>query len=69
MFKSIYFFQAYQKWTRTQKNAEKKLPGFMKYSAEQMFFISFGQLWCSKMTDLYAIAQILIGYHSPPQFR
>jgi predicted metalloendopeptidase len=62
-------FQAYQKWVQTHKNLEKKLPGFTKYSAEQMFFISFGQLWCAKMTDKEAKSDISIDVHSPPQFR
>jgi predicted metalloendopeptidase len=68
-FKPAYFFQAYQKWVQTHNNVEKKLPGFTNYSAEQMFFISFGQLWCSKMTYKYALAQNLLDDHAPHQFR
>jgi len=68
-FKPAYFFQAYQKWVQTHNNVEKKLPGFTNYSAEQMFFISFGQLWCSKMTYEYALTQNLFDDHAPHQFR
>ncbi len=65
----VIFLQAYQKWVQTHNNVDKKLPGFTNYSAEQMFFISFGQLWCSKMTYKYALAQNLLDDHAPHQFR
>ncbi len=48
---------------------DRKLPGLVKYSPEQMFFINYGQLWCSKMTDSNARTRILTGVHSPGQFR
>jgi len=34
-----------------------------------MFFINYGQIWCSKMTDANALNRILTGVHSPGQFR
>jgi hypothetical protein len=48
---------------------DRKLPGLIQYSAEQMFFINYGQIWCSKMTDANALSRILTGVHSPGQFR
>ncbi|CAF1075040.1 unnamed protein product [Adineta ricciae] len=62
-------FYAYQKWARKNRYADKKLPGLTKYSAEQMFFINYAQVWCAKTTDSYAMSRILTGYHSPGQFR
>ncbi len=62
-------FKAYKKWSQRQENVDKKLPGLDKYTAEQLFFISFGHVWCTKMTDQYAKNQVLLDVHSPPQFR
>jgi predicted metalloendopeptidase len=45
------------------------LQGFDNFSAEQMFFISFAQSWCSKVTDGYAIVQNVLDEHAPDQFR
>ncbi|UJR31747.1 hypothetical protein I4U23_019225 [Adineta vaga] len=62
-------FYAYQKWTRLHGNIDKKLPGLTKYSSEQMFFINYAQVWCSKMTNSYAMSRVLAGVHTPGQFR
>ncbi|CAF2913669.1 unnamed protein product [Rotaria sp. Silwood2] len=62
-------FYAYQNWIRTHPNEDKKLPGLSEYSAEQMFFINYGQIWCSKMTNANALNRILTGVHSPEEFR
>ncbi|CAF3792998.1 unnamed protein product [Rotaria sp. Silwood1] len=62
-------FYAYKKWAGAQENVDKKLPGLTKYSAEQMFFINYGQIWCSKMTDANVLNRILTGVHSPGEFR
>ncbi|CAF1531755.1 unnamed protein product [Rotaria sp. Silwood1] len=62
-------FYAYRKWSQKTGNIDKKLPGLMKYSSEQMFFINYAQVWCSKMTDSYAMNRVLSGVHSPGQFR
>ncbi|CAF3707596.1 unnamed protein product, partial [Rotaria sp. Silwood1] len=47
---------------------DKQLPGLSDYSAEQLFFINYGQIWCSKMTDANALNRILTGVHSPGEF-
>ncbi|CAF3613336.1 unnamed protein product [Rotaria sp. Silwood1] len=62
-------FYTYQKWATTPGNIDKKLPGLADYSAEQLFFINYGQIWCSKMTDANALNRILTGVHSPGEFR
>ncbi|CAF3298795.1 unnamed protein product [Rotaria socialis] len=62
-------FFAYQKWAETHKNVDKKLPGLTKYSAEQMFFLNFGHIWCKKMSVGAAYSYILQDTHSPPEFR
>ncbi|CAF4147416.1 unnamed protein product [Adineta steineri] len=62
-------FLAYQQWAKTHKNVDKKLPGLTKYSTEQMFFLSFGHTWCTKMTDVAVYTYLLLDKHSPAQFR
>jgi len=47
---------------------ESQLPGH-DYSARQMFWISFGQVWCSKYKDGTLKSRILTGVHSPGAFR
>ena len=61
--------KAYKRWAETHAKVDKKLPGLSKYSGEQMFFVSFAQFWCVKMTDQFAKRGVLTGVHSPSQFR
>ncbi|CAO1440505.1 unnamed protein product [Diamesa serratosioi] len=42
-------FYAYNYYVQTF-GKEAKLPGFESYNAEQLFFISFGNLWCESIT-------------------
>ncbi|CAF0837890.1 unnamed protein product [Adineta steineri] len=62
-------FYAYQKWAKENGNLNKKLPGLKNYSTEQLFFMNYGQIWCSKMTDANALNRIQTGVHSPGMFR
>jgi predicted metalloendopeptidase len=62
-------FKAYQKWSQNQGNVDKKLPGLSKYTAEQLFFMNYGYIWCEKMTDQFAKNQVLTNAHSPNEFR
>ncbi|CAF0826080.1 unnamed protein product [Adineta steineri] len=62
-------FFTYQQWAKTHKNVDKKLPGLTKYSIEQMFFLNFGHVWCTKMTNETAHLYINRDVHSPAQFR
>ena len=62
-------FKAYQKWAETHQNVDKKLPGLTKYSAEQMFFLNFGHIYCTKMSAGAAYSYIFFDTHAPPEFR
>ncbi|XP_053595461.1 endothelin-converting enzyme homolog [Microplitis demolitor] len=61
----------YDAWKRIKatKGPESRLPGFEKYSDEQMFFIGFGSLWCTVSTDQYAKAALDRDEHSPAKIR
>ncbi|XP_057332180.1 neprilysin-like [Microplitis mediator] len=58
-------------WKRmiTAKGSDTKLPGFEKYSDEQMFFIGFGSMWCTVSTPEYAAALKAQDEHSPTNLR
>ena len=61
-------FGAYRKWA--EKNGpEPLLPGLEKYTQEQMFFINYGQIWCTKWRAETLKQRILTGVHSPGEFR
>ncbi|CAF0819256.1 unnamed protein product [Rotaria sordida] len=62
-------FFAYQNWVRQMGTEENKLPGLQKYTPEQLFFINFGYMWCSKVTDELTLSYILQDVHSLSQFR
>ncbi|XP_060804287.1 endothelin-converting enzyme 2 [Amyelois transitella] len=47
---------------------EPKLPGFERMTSEQMFFLSYANLWCGVSTDI-SLAQDLDDEHSPQMFR
>uniref|UniRef100_A0A0C9R2B7 Mmel1_2 protein n=1 Tax=Fopius arisanus TaxID=64838 RepID=A0A0C9R2B7_9HYME len=64
----------YRAYRRMQKNKrqreELKLPGFEKYTDEQMFFISFAGLWCEVSTPQYHKREdVLSDSHSPGKYR
>ncbi|XP_053669147.1 neprilysin-2 [Anopheles marshallii] len=60
-------FRAYQLY---MKNAgmEPMLPGFENYTHEQLFFISYGNIWCESNTQAAAKAY-LDDSHCPGKFR
>ena len=47
---------------------ESHLPGLEKYSADQLFYISYGQLCCEKHTDMSLMYQ-LRDVHAPGEVR
>lgn len=53
------------------KNASERttLPGLEKFSAQQLFFINYGRVWCSKMRPEKAIQLIRSDVHSPDKVR
>ncbi|UJR18376.1 hypothetical protein I4U23_005280 [Adineta vaga] len=62
-------FYAYRKWAQGNPNIDKKLPGLEKYSAEQLFFMSFGHMWCSKVRDSLQAILMKVDFHSPAMYR
>ena len=51
------------------KSPELKLPGLMNLTEQQLFFLSYAQLWCAKSTREDAVGRLLSDPHSPPRFR
>lgn len=46
----VHFFKAYEKWLETNNSVgeEEYLPG-LNMTAKQLFFLSFGQIWCGML--------------------
>ncbi|KAM4694124.1 neprilysin-like [Discoglossus pictus] len=60
-------FRAYKNYVRTHEK-EKRLPG-VDLTEEQLFFLSFGQVWCGMYRPEYAVTSITTDSHSPGIFR
>ncbi|KAL7013331.1 hypothetical protein ACKWTF_015335 [Chironomus riparius] len=60
-------YRAYQKFV-AKNGPEKKLPG-LKYTPNQLFWISEAQIWCSVYRPESMKLYIKINEHSPGQFR
>ncbi|CAI8043856.1 Endothelin-converting enzyme 1 [Geodia barretti] len=58
-------YNAYKKIARESMN----LPGLTDFTDDQLFFIAFGQLWCSYSTETSFRAAIAVDEHSPGEFR
>ncbi|KAB7498346.1 Endothelin-converting enzyme 1 [Armadillidium nasatum] len=61
-------FQAYSEWAKQHPQHEQMLPG-LNLTPPQMFFLGFGQVWCSAMTKEIAHLEILRDSHVLPEFR
>jgi len=61
-------YYAYQQWTKLN-GPEEPLPGLANYTANQMFWISVGQTWCSVNTPQEMVIRIHTAAHSPSEFR
>ncbi|XP_064610367.1 neprilysin-4-like [Liolophura sinensis] len=61
-------YTAYRAWVQKQGKEEEKLPG-LKFTPNQLFFLNFGQIWCSSMLPKDAVYRILTGVHSPGKYR
>jgi predicted metalloendopeptidase len=55
-------FQAYKKWIKTN-GEEPRLPN-IKYTQDQLFFISSAQIWCKKYTNESLLSSILTDFHT-----
>jgi len=61
-------YQAYQSWVQRHGQQEKRLPG-LKYTQNQLFWISAANVWCNKYRPESLKLRILTGVHSPGEFR
>ncbi|GFO47310.1 endothelin-converting enzyme 1 [Plakobranchus ocellatus] len=60
-------FRAYKKLVK-RKGIDKLLPG-LNLTHDQLFFLGYAQLWCSKLTKERAVLQVNSWRHSPGRFR
>ncbi|XP_053978584.1 neprilysin-2 isoform X1 [Hylaeus volcanicus] len=60
-------YLAYKEWVR-RNGPESRLPG-LKYTPEQLFWISAANTWCSKYRPEAMKLRITTGFHSPGKFR
>lgn len=62
-------YMAYRHWVKSKDSNEvKDLPG-LTLTPEQLFFVGFGQLWCSYYTPQYTKQAILTDEHTISKFR
>lgn len=61
-------YKAYKKWIK-KNGAEMRLPGLQQFSADQMFWISAAQSWCSVDRTEFMHLRILNGVHAPDKYR
>ncbi|KAL5396158.1 hypothetical protein PMIN02_003414 [Paraphaeosphaeria minitans] len=60
-------FAAWQK--RNEAEPNQLLPGLEEYTREQLFYLSFGGIWCGKRRPAEAVRRIYSDPHSPPNVR
>ncbi|KAG8715265.1 hypothetical protein FRC11_004997 [Ceratobasidium sp. 423] len=61
--------QAYRAWKSASTNGlDFTLPG-LNYTHEQLFWISFGRIWATKVKPAYAVQRARTDPHSPGQYR
>ena len=61
---------AFHAWKKRDENSpDPVLPGLSTFSKEQLFFISYGNWWCSKSTNEAAEAAIYNDPHAPKPAR
>uniref|UniRef100_A0A0N5BM26 Peptidase_M13 domain-containing protein n=1 Tax=Strongyloides papillosus TaxID=174720 RepID=A0A0N5BM26_STREA len=61
--------RAYMKWLQSNGGKDKGVPGFEKFTNEQLFFISAGRSYCEYKSKVYLEKQIDKGRHSPAEIR
>ncbi|XP_016950023.1 neprilysin-4-like [Drosophila biarmipes] len=64
-------YTAYRKWYESQVEkdlAKETLPN-LRYTAKQLFFISFAQIWCNDVHPKVKTLQVLTDQHMPGKFR
>ncbi|CAL4069316.1 unnamed protein product, partial [Meganyctiphanes norvegica] len=53
----------------SQQPEDNRLPGLEKYSHDELFFISYAKLWCSRYSMHALQYELLVGTHSPSHYR
>jgi len=57
---------AFQSWQRRERKVPGKLlPGLQEYTKEQLFFLSFGNVWCGKVRPAEMARRVYSDPHSP----
>ena len=56
-------------WTMMQGKEEQRLPGMIKATPQQLFFMSFANFWCGYADNAYIEHQLLVDPHSPWRVR
>lgn len=63
-------YYAYKSWLAQNQHAKTELPlPGLNHTHDQLFFLSFAQVWCSASTPQAMRLQILEDHHSPARFR
>ncbi|PHH53439.1 Neprilysin-11 [Ceratocystis fimbriata CBS 114723] len=62
---------AYKAWAKYSKGttANPLLPGLDFFTRDQLFFVSFGSLWCSKSTSEATLNEAMAGKYTPLSLR
>ena len=58
-------FRAYKQQLST--NGEASLPGLSKYTSDQLYFMSYGRVWCETKTVSALVSQLMMDPHPPAQ--
>lgn len=62
-------YLAWQAYRAAHPEADLDMPGLTNFTHEQLFFISFGNSWCSKYTDSSLVNLVYADVHAPAPFR
>lgn len=61
---------AYLAWqTASKDESSQALPGLEKFTRDQLFWIAYGNRWCSKTTPEKAAARVTVDTHAPKPAR
>lgn len=61
-------YLTYKKWKNNEENLEI-LPGFETYTLDQLFFLSYGSIWCTHFNNVAWNFTVNKAVHSPPIYR
>ena len=63
-------FTAYQRWKTENANDEEALSQtYFQMPSDELFFVAFAQIWCSKTTPAYLKLLTSSDPHPPGEFR